>query len=541
MLRRLVVDNLTVIDHAELDLGPGLTCITGETGAGKTMLTQAVRLVAGGKAETSLIGARGDEAYAEAEFDDPVPEILADVLGDGDALVLARRLRAGGAKALCGGRSCSADQLREAASELIAITGQNTARQLTNQQVQLDLVDGKGKLETARAEVGGSFLRLRAAEDELDEARQGLSDKVRRSEMLRHDIDLVRALNPQPGERQELETELERLTHAESLRSATASAAHLLGSDDGLSDQLARVGRELEDASEHDKEVAQLAQEIDSMTEGLRDLASTAQNLTEGYDSDPGRLDEVEQRLSAFHDLKRRFAGAEIAEILEQIEASERELEMLETSDERIASLEAAVESARAEYEGLATKLRSGRRKASQKLSKEAEGHLSELGLAEAKLVIEWAEVEPSPSGMDRVQLLLQANSQLQATPLDKGASGGELSRVNLALLLASSAHQGTWIFDEVDAGIGGQTAHVVAGKLKALSSLCQVIAVTHLAQIAVQADHHFVITKNGTATVTEISTAQEKEQELARLMGADSSDEQASQAAAELMRAAAR
>jgi DNA repair protein RecN (Recombination protein N) len=538
VLRRLAVDNLAVIGHAELGLEAGLTAITGETGAGKTMLAQAVSLMSGQKADSSLVGPDGDEAYVEAEFDDPIPEALAAVADPDDALILARRLRSGSSRALCGGRSCSAEQLKEAASALIAITGQGAARRLASPQAQLALVDAKGSLDGLRDETGVAYKRLREAEGALARAREGGTELARRMEMLRHELDLVRSLDPQEGEERSLGDEHGRLANAEALGTTAAASSEALSGDDGLADQLARVQRELEGASEHDANMGRLAAELEGAVAAVREVASAAQDLADGYEADPARLEAIGDRLEALRDLRRRFGGKEVAGILAQAQQDEDELEGIDVSEERMAELEAERERAESSYTDVAMRLRKSRRKAATSMAKEAHGHLAELGLGEAHLHVEWQETEPGEGGSDRVHILLQANAGLEATPLDKGASGGELSRVSLALLLASGSHRGTWIFDEVDAGIGGQTAHVVAAKLKALSSLCQVITITHLAQIAVQADHHFVIHKEaGRACVVELSSDEEREVELARLMGTGAED---AQEAASLMRAAA-
>jgi len=542
MLRRLVVDNLTVIKHAELELEPGLTCITGETGAGKTMLTQAVRLVSGEKADARLVGGSGEEAYVEAAFDDSVPQVLVDVVSSDEELVLARRLRkTGSARALCSGRSCSADQLREATDELISLTGQHAARRLVDNKIQLALIDASGSLEDKRDKVALSYQAWRQVSDELRSLQEALGDRIRHTEMLEHEISLVRSLDPQPGEKQELEEERERLAHVEGLRGATALASHLLNGDEGAADKAGQALRELENVSAHDPDVLKLTETVQTALEEMQDSAREAQRLADTYDADPMRLTEIEQRLSAFNDLKRRFAGLDIPDILAKTEQSEAELLTLEEGDERLEKLEEDERKAQDQYDKVAKELRAKRQKAAQALRKKTEGHLSDLGLQEAKLLITFIDNPPSSTGIDKVEIMLQANPNLDATPLDKGASGGELSRVNLALLLGASDSKGSWIFDEVDAGIGGATAHVVASKLKALSATCQVIVVTHLAQIAVQADHHFVLKKEaGETSVHKITAKEDIERELARLIGADSDDKDAAKSAADLLRKAA-
>jgi DNA repair protein RecN (Recombination protein N) len=522
-----------------LEFQDGLTCITGETGAGKTILTQAVLLVAGGKADPSLIGAAGTEAYVEAEFDDAPPEVLESIAIRDEPLILARRLQGTRSRALCDGRSCSVTQLEEAASLLISIISQHAARQLADSRVQLDLIDEKGGLMPLRGEIAKRFQALVARQSELDGLRARLMDKERRVEILRSDIELVRSLEPKPGEEEALLVEYERLANIEFLRQAVLQAHTLLSADDGISDRLVLVVRELHAAEEHDPALAHLVDGFNETIEVLRDLSREAGSLAEDYEGDPQRLQEVEQRLADLRGLRRRFAGNELEAILQEIERAQDELEELEAGDERLEELEAELKEAHSSYNEAAARLRAQRKRVAKQLVREVESHLDDLALENARLEVAFKEVPPSAMGTERVQFLLAANPHLTATPLDKGASGGEASRVALALLLAAGARQGTWIFDEIDAGIGGQTAHVVGAKLKALAENCQVIVITHLAQVAVQATSHFAITKDaeGMARVTLLKEEGGREAELARLMGAEAS--QASEAAG-LIRSAA-
>jgi DNA repair protein RecN (Recombination protein N) len=552
MLSRLLVDNLLVIGHAELELGPGLTIITGETGAGKTMLTTAIRLVGGEKADGALVGPRGDEAYVEAEFDDEVPSALADVADPSEVLVLARRLRKeGNARALCCGRSCSAEQLRAATDELISLTGQHAARRLVDAGVQMDILDGSAHLFAERELVGEAYRCWHERERELTALRTLLADGERRLELLRLDVESVRALAPTPGEEEELASARERLRHVDALRSATLTAAQLLdGGDDGDGDvsaltALALAERELVAAGAHDPQIAELASTLADASETVLDVVRNVRVLAEAYDSDPARLDEIESRLRAITDLRRRFQGLDIESILVRAEAAEVELSEIEGGDERAQALEAECEHAKSAYDQAATKLSQARKLAAKQLVVATERHLHDLGLAGAKLLVELPPAAASARGSESVHMLLVANPGLEPAALDKGASGGELSRVNLALLLAGRPARGTWIFDEVDAGIGGATAHVVATKLKDLAEHTQVIVVTHLAQIAVRADHHLVVSKDSggefaSTVVRELVSESERERELARLIGADADDQAAAQTAAQLLRDAA-
>ena len=532
MLTRLLIENLTVFERVEAELdGMGLVCITGETGAGKTMLLQAMRLIAGAKSESSLIGPAGNEAYVEATFSGLVPKALTELATDGEELILARRLRKEGpARALCNGRGASASQLAEAAGELISLTGQHAARQLVSPAFQLELLDSAGGLGSEVEAIALAYSSHRQAAAELQNLRESMRDRERRFEMLRHEQELYGGLDPQPGESDLLHSERDRLRHAESL-AETAVTLHegLAVAEGSVIECLDVLEADARRAAEHDKQFLGLADALLDQRERLADVATAARDLRSGYEADPERLLEVEERLAAFAELRRRFGGAELEEIAAQMEDSAAELATLEDADAELARLASIAEEAEAAYEKAAGTLSKKRRKAATELRRAVETHLAELALPEAELEIAIAPAKPSARGSDNVEFLLRANRGLEATPLGKGASGGELSRVNLALALVASegSSHSCYLFDEVDAGIGGQTAHAVASKLAALAETAQVIVITHLAQIAVQAQSHYVVEKQsaGERTVTELrrlTSDGERQAELARLAGAD-------------------
>lgn len=530
-----MIENLTVFERVEAEFGSKqgqLICITGETGAGKTMLLQALQLISGAKADPALIGAAGSEAYVEAAFSGYCPQALAELHTDPEAeLILARRLCVDGpARALCDGRGASASQLEEAAAELISLTGQHAARRLVSPAFQLRLLDDCGGLDDLVSATGEAYRAWQKAAEELAQLRAGMRDRQRRLEMLRYEQELFAAIDPTDDEQQQLEIERSRLRHAEML-AATAVALHQgLAADEGAAlERIDVCEDQARKAADHDPRFAELADSLLDLRERLADVANTARSLRFEYESDPQRLEEVEQRLSQIGDLRRRFGGAEIADIRAQMAEAADEMATLEEGDAAIERLEAQEAAAKTAYEAKAKELRAARRKAAIHLRRAAERHLADLALPEAELEIKLEAAAPGPRGSDRVEFLLRANRGLEPAPLGKGASGGELSRVNLALVLAASDGGGssTYLFDEVDAGIGGKTAHAVAAKLAALAETSQVIVITHLAQIAVRADAHFVVEKKnvGERTVTTLRKLEadaERQAEIARLVGAD-------------------
>ena len=443
------------------------------------------------------------------------------------------------------GRSCSAQVLRDAGETLVSLTGQHAARRLVDAAYQRDLLDRFAGLDSQRRAVAGAHRKLGAARTELQAAREQLAESGRREELLRHEIELVRALDPQPGEQDTLNEERARLRHADELFRGVHTALALLSGEDETTpavDLVARAADELTDAGEHDPQLAAVAGEVADISERLAEAARSLRDLIDAYEADPARLEEVEQRLFAFQDLRRRYGGIEIEQLLERIDADARELELLQNADAHIAALETAVTAAEQAYDTAAGKLTQARKTAAGKLSKATETHLHELGLTGARFLVEFEAITPGPYGTEKVSFMLQANKGLKPAALDRGASGGELSRVNLALLLAAEADAGCLIFDEVDAGIGGEVAHVLARKLRALSEHTQVIVITHLAQIAVQADRHFKVEKSAgsgktvRARVRELDT-DDRDREIARLIGADQTE--ATQAADLVRRAA--
>ena len=548
MLSRLSISNLTVFERAELEFNDrGLVVISGETGAGKTVLTHAIVAIGGADIDSSLIGPHGDEGYAEAEFRGPVPAALADVADeDADSFVLARRVRRTGSRALVDGRSCSAKVLRDGSQSLISLTGQHAARQLVDPAYQRALLDRFGGLEAQRAAVADVHRASLHARAEHQAAREQLAESARREELLRHELDMVRSLDPQPDEEDVLKAERERLRHADDLyRGVHAAVALLCGDEETQAvDMIARASGELLDAGRHDPQLATLGSELDTIADRINEIAREVRGLADHYEADPVRLEEVEQRLSALSDLRRRYGGAEITEILTRIDADARELALLDSADAHLADLQQRVAAAEQAYDAAAAKLSAARRKAAGKLTKATERHLHELGLTGARFHADFEDIDPGGQhGRERVVFSLQANAGMKPAALDRGASGGELSRVNLALLLAAEADSDTaLIFDEVDAGIGGDVAHILGRKLKELAARTQVIVITHLAQIAVHADQHFKVQKTSkgrAVTKAEVRslTGDERDAELARLIGADSSE---AKQASELVRRAA-
>lgn len=524
MILELRIDNLAVFDKVEVAFQPGMNVISGETGAGKTLLLEALKLVLGSSPDPGLKGPRREEAYVEALFAAPRPGTLADLVPVDEDFSLARRISGSGARALVMGRSASASLLQQAGEELLSLTGQHSSRRLVSAAYQMDLLDSyAGVNEEALV---ASWEEWKEAKRKEDELREALGQGAQREDYIRAEVENFRALDPRAGEEDEIENDLSRLRHAADLRGAAEEALlSLSDKDNSAVDLLGKAEAALLRQGENDKDLQKLGEQISVLRENVSDAASEARDLREGYDLDPSSLQEMEERAVAISELRRRWRGLSVADIIMEVEKMEAELQALPGGEEELEKLEKKSRKAREKYDKVSMEARSLRQAAASKLAKAVEKELADLRLAEARFHINVEEADPSPKGQDKVEMLLQANPGLDPAPLSSGASGGELSRLLLALLLATSSDGGVYVFDEIDAGIGGDTAHVLAEKLQELSKSSQVIVITHLGQIARLADHHLLLEKktDGKDTITELRALDDKERksELARLIGA--------------------
>jgi DNA repair protein RecN (Recombination protein N) len=537
MLEELVVENLVLVRSARLALHPGLNVLTGETGAGKTILAEAVGLLLGGRADAALVGPAAAEAYVEATFSDAeLPEELAELAPEGaEGVVVARRVgREGRSRALLYGRSCTRDDLERIGQSLIEMVSQHEARRLVRPAVQLDLLDASGgdELGPLRTEMQVAWRALAAARRALAEAQAGAADEQGRLAELRLLADAVAEVDPQAGEEDELARERSRLRHLDVLLEAARQAAELLNPDEGpgavaLAGEAARA---LARVREHDASLARPGDELARIADELRETAVDLRSYLSGLDADAGALDRIEERLEQLGDLRRRFGAETAFELRPRAEAAVTELAEGERADERIARATTEVAAAEATAVRLATALHEGRERASEPFARSVEHHLADMGMDDAQLEVALGEAPLGARGRDAVELRLAANPGLPSGPLGSVASGGELSRIALAVRLAARDSGATemLVFDEVDAGIGGRTARVLTDKLRELAATAQVLCITHLPQIAAAADRHFLVEKTQGATseahVAELDPDEALE-ELVRMLGADAGD----------------
>ena len=552
MLERLAISNLVVIERAELELAPGLTAITGETGTGKTIVAGGLDLVLGGRADPALVGAAGPEAYVEASFDvgadelaDPSFDGLREVLPDlEDGVVLARRIsREGRSRALAAGRSVTRQALADAGGRLVGVVSQHEARRLARPSVARGLLDAFAGEEAREA-----LQAMSRAYDAVLEARRaftateaGIADAERRRELLERLVQELNGLAPAAEELPALVGERNRLRHAEDLARIAATARDAIAPDDGDGAAALAVSarRAVDEGKEFDPALSELATELGEVSIRLDEAAHALHAYAASIEHDPARLDAVESRLGSLEGLERRHGS--VAAAIEAGEAARLALEDLADTPAALARARSLVEQAEREAGAVATHLTEVRARHSEPLSDAVEANLADLGMERASCRVDLRGRELARHGSDEVQILLAANPGLPPAPIGDVASGGELSRITLALRVAAHERDGvsTLVFDEIDAGIGGATATAVGRKLAELAVDTQVVVITHLAQVAAFADRHLRVVKevHGDQTVTRIEALDSKasEAELARMLGGDAESSSARELARSL------
>jgi DNA repair protein RecN (Recombination protein N) len=559
MLRELRIENLLLIERAELRLGGGLNAITGETGAGKTVLAHSLDLLTGGKAKAQIVRPGAEEAWVEGVFDLPAglleePELaeLAERLPEGaDEIVLGRRVSAGGrTSAFVAGRAATAADLKLLGSHLLAFYGQHEHRRLTISSAQLEILDGFAGAEhlKTREEYREAHRECARLATELAELRGGEGSRERDLDLLRYELAEIEEVAPDPEERAELGVRRERLRHAEGLREAAVGAhGALAGAEEdggGAAAALAEAEARLQAAIGLDPDLDRLAERVVALGVELADAGSELRSYGEGIEADPGELQAVEERLEALDRLERKHGGS-VESVLAHAEHCRTEIARLEGAEERGAEAEAALAEAERRRERLGELLSAGRAEAAAPLEQRVAAELGQLSMEGARLEV---VLEPhpdgyGPSGRETVELRVAPNPGIEPAPLRDAASGGELSRVMLAL---SGAGEGvgtpTTVFDEIDAGIGGNTARVVGERLRALGKARQVLCITHLPQVASLAGVHFRIEKDvdGDQAIARVErlAGESVVEEIRRMLGGESS-EAAAQHARELLAAA--
>ena len=536
MLIRLSVRNFAVVEAAEIEFSTGLTVVTGETGAGKSLLVDALLLLSGTRADAGVVRAGSERAEISAEFDlAHAPAARAwlseQALDDEEGGCRLRRVIAaeGGSRAWINGRTASLSQLSELATTLVEIHGQHEHQALLDRRQQLQMLDALGGNDAAVArtrELARRFRDIVARERELS----GGDDRAARIDLLRHEVAELERWTLPADALAELETQHKRLSNAGKLAEGASGLAELLDGD-GETAATRTVGRThagLERLAELDPALQAPLELLDNARIQLGEAADALSRYAQDLDLDPGRYAEVDAQLSALHDLSRRHRMP-AAELHVHAGVLRDELQSLEGAGEALAKLAAERKQCFADYGVAAGTLSKRRATAAKELGKAVTALMGELGMDGGSFAVDLQPQfsgEPDPEGRERCEFTVSANPGMPLRPLRKVASGGELSRIGLAIEVAAlgSDATGTMVFDEVDAGIGGAVAETVGAKLRALGSRCQVLCVTHLPQVAAQGHAHLSVTKavedNATRTHIAALDADGRNEELARMLG---------------------
>jgi DNA repair protein RecN (Recombination protein N) len=565
MWREIRLQSLGVIDQASLELGPGFTVITGETGAGKTMVVTALALLRGARADSGLVRHGEERCRVEARVDvSDHPDVRQRVTDAGgeldhdDELIVARTVTGEGrSRAYLGGAGVPAGTLASVSDLLVAVHGQSDQHRLLRPAAQRAALDRFGGQAVADllADYQPAFARWREVDRLLTELVEQAQDREREVERLRHGLEQIEAVAPQPGEDEALRVEEDRLANAEALQASTSQAhACLTGGDEGGADAvglLATARQLLESERDHDPAVASLAERAADLSYQLVDLAADLASYAASVESDPARLAAVQDRRAALGALARHYGPGHDDVLTWSKDAAQRVFE-LEGADDRIEELRMERDALADRLVDTAARLSAARTAAADRLGELVSAELTALSMPHARLVVEVRHPEPlqvddlGPDGADDVEMLLAANAGATPRPLAKGASGGELSRVMLGLevVLADTAATPTFVFDEVDAGIGGKAAIEVGRRLARLARRAQVIAVTHLPQVAAFADDHHRVLKTDDGFVTTSGVArldgEDRVEELSRMLAGIEESEAAQTHAREMLELAA-
>ena len=568
MLEEIRIRDLGAIDASALEIGPGLTVLTGETGAGKTMVVTSLGLLLGARADPGAVRSGARSAVVEGRFTLPAggaPALRAQEAGaelergdDGRAeMLVSRTVAAGGrSRAHVGGRAVPNGLLGELADDLVAVHGQSEQVLLRSPARQREVVDA-----SAGEDVAVPLVRFRAAYErhrvvraELEDIRTRGRERAQEADLLRHGLERVERVDPQPGEDVALAEEAERLTHAEDLRLAAGTArAALTGEDDGASDggdavsAVEAARRALDAVRDHDPALAALADRLAEVSVLVVEAGADAAGHLAVLEADPARLAVVQERRAELTALVRAY-GEDASGVLTWARDASRRLLELEGDDDRVDELAREEAALAVELEELADRLHAARAAAGERLAAAATAELAALAMGGARLEVRVERTgRLAATGGDDVVLLLAAHAGAEPRPLGRGASGGELSRVMLALevVLAEADPVETFVFDEVDSGVGGRAAVEIGRRLAVLAERSQVLVVTHLPQVAAFADHHLLVEKGGDGSVVASGVRALDDEgrvaELARMLAGQGGSSSARAHAAELLDGARR
>jgi len=550
MLVELTVENYAVVEKVRVRFHRGLNLLTGETGSGKSIVVDALALLFGARAAAEMVRAGADRARISGIFEVDSAQLPDGVEAEDGELILEREILANGkSRAFAGGRPVTAALLREIAERLGDIHGQHDQQLLFSPAVQRDMLDTFAGVGDQANETRAAYNRWRSAADELAELDRTSQEKLRQADLWKFQLNEIQTIAPLSGEDAQLENERRVLRNVVRLQeSAAAAYAGLYEDPESVAAQLRSVERRLEDVARIDEGLRDVLTALQPASIGVEEASHALRNYLGKLESDPARLDEIETRMAALEKLRRKY-GPALDDVIAFGESVAAQLAAVENSGERQESLRKELRTLSSAYESAAGSLSARRKDAARKLSKRVETELAALAMERSRVEIRVSPTEWSASGIDAVEFLLSPNVGEEPKPLEKIASGGELSRVALALktCTASStraAIQRTLVFDEIDTGVGGSAAEAVGRKLKKLAGSSQVLCVTHLAQIAGFADHHYFVEKHAergrTVTTIEELNASARTREIGRMLSGERVTPEALRHAEQLIKAAA-
>ncbi|MFA5626729.1 MAG: DNA repair protein RecN [Thiohalomonadaceae bacterium] len=552
MLKHLAIRNFALVTQLELDFSSGMTVLTGETGAGKSILLDALSLVLGDRADSSSVRNGSGRAEISAIFNiQEFPQVQHWLqereLDQGDECLLRRTVNAdGGSRGYINGQPAPAQSLRELGEQLVDIHGQHAHQSLLKRDVQRQLLDDHAGHDELLVLVQTNFQRWRDQQQELERLTRAAGERDSRLELLRYQVSELEALDLAPDELDALAEEHGRLANSSRLLEGAQAAIDQLYTNDELAlvTWLGRMLNELRELQAIDNRLENTCALLDSATIQAQEAASELRHYLDQVDLDPERLHWLEQRLAAIQELarKHRCQGEELPALLEQMQ---QELATLEHAGQRLGDLEIEIQAARNAYIQHARKLSSSRQQAALSLASQVSAHMVELGMKDGQFKVMLEPLpndEPGMHGLERVEFLVSANPGQSLKPLTKVASGGELSRISLAIAVICADKGGipTLIFDEVDVGVGGGVAEMVGRKLRLLSKQHQVLCVTHQAQVAAQGQQHLQVSKQSRADTTQTAVTtleqQARIEEIARMLGGMTITEQTLSHAREML-----
>ena len=553
MLLELTVENYAVVEKVRVRFHRGLNLLTGETGSGKSIVVDALALLLGGRAAAEMVRTGAERARIAGIFEVDAKGLPEGVEPEEGELIIEREIMPNGkSRAFAGGRPVTAALLKELARSLGDIHGQHDQQQLFSGSVQREMLDGFADASEQLTEVASLYTRWSAAAAELAELDRTAQEKLRQADLWNFQRNEIEAVNPQSGEDLQLDNERRVLRNVVRLQeTAGAAYAALYEDPESVAAQLHTVVKRLEELGRIDESMREVVTALEPASIAVDEAAHALGHYVGKLEADPARLEEIETRLAALEKLRRKY-GATLEEVVAFREEVSRNLSTVESSGERRTALAKEVTALTAGYESAAGRLSKLRREAAQRLAKSVEGELASLAMEKTRVEIRVAPAEWSAAGADAVEILISPNVGEELKPLEKIASGGELSRVALALKTCIAPARAekhaiprTLVFDEVDAGVGGGAAEAVGRRLKKLAGSAQVLCVTHLAQIAGFAEHHYYVEKHAergrTVTTIEELDAAARTREIGRMLSGEQVTPEALRHAEQLIKHAAK